>query len=176
MSLSLRHKAVFGILLIEASLLLLLLWIGSNILVSAAARELMQRAQAAGQMLSANSRNAVLALDLADLNQQVADMLRQPGIAYVRIVDRTGRVLAEGGDPPALHRPFRPDSDYAGVDDGVFDSAAPIVVHGVTHGRIELGFSVDEIATAKRDTLIQGLFIGAVLLALSALLALLHGN
>ncbi|MBI3574603.1 MAG: ATPase, partial [Gammaproteobacteria bacterium] len=93
MPLSLRHKAVFGILLIEATLLLLLIWIGSNILVSAAARELMQRAQAAGQMLSASSKNAVLALDLADLNQQVADVLRQPGIAYVRIIDRKGRVL-----------------------------------------------------------------------------------
>ncbi|MEK7796181.1 MAG: hypothetical protein AAB315_01880, partial [Pseudomonadota bacterium] len=64
MSLSLRHKAVFGILLIEATLLLLLLWIGSNILVSAAAHELMQRAQTAGQMLSASGKNAVLALDL----------------------------------------------------------------------------------------------------------------
>ena len=176
MSLSLRHKAVFGILLIEASLLLLLVWIGSNILVSAAARELMQRAQAAGQMLSASGKNAVLALDLADLNQQVADVLRQPGIAYVRIVDRKGRVLAEGGDPPVLRRPFRPDSGYADVDDGVFDSVAPIVVQGVTHGRIELGFSVDEIATAQRDILTQGLFIGAILLAVSALLALLHGN
>ena len=50
----------------------------------------MQRAQAAGQMLSASGKNAVLALDLTDLNQQVAGVLRQPGIAYVRIVDRKG--------------------------------------------------------------------------------------
>ncbi|MBI3571532.1 MAG: EAL domain-containing protein [Gammaproteobacteria bacterium] len=176
MLLSLRHKAVFGILLIEATLLLTLVWIGSTILVSAAARELIQRAQTAGQMLSTSSKNAVLALDLADLNQQVANMLRQPGIAYVRIVDRKERVLAEGGEPSVLRRPFRPDSDYADVDDGVFDSAAPIVVQGITHGRVELGFSVNEIAIARRNILVQSLFIGGVLLAVSALLALLYGN
>lgn len=176
MSLSLRHKAVFGILLIETTLLLALVWIGSTILVSAAARELMQRAQTAGQMLSASSKNAVLALDLADLNQQVANMLRQPGVTYVRIVDRKERVLAEGGDPSALRRPFRPDSGYAEVDDGVFDSVAPITVQDVTHGRVELGFSVNEIAIARRNILVQSLFIGAILLAVSALLALLYGN
>lgn len=176
MPLSLRHKTVFGTLLIEAILLLALVWIGSTILVSAAARELMQRAQAAGQMLSASSKNAVLALDLADLNQQVADMLRQPGIAYVRIVDRKERVLAEGGDPSTLRRPFRPDSGYADVDDGVFDSAVPITVQGVTHGRVELGFSINEIAVARRAILIQSLFIGAILLTVSTLLALLYSN
>jgi len=176
MRLSLRHKAVLGILLIEASLLAALIWIGSNILVSAAARELQERAQTSGKLLSSSNRNAVIALDLAELQQQVAAALHQAGTVYARFRDHRGRVLAEGGDPQALARPFREDSGYANIADGVYDVSAPIGLDGTPYGRVELGFSVAEIAAARRDILARGLLVGAVLLAVSALLALLHGH
>lgn len=176
MRLSLRHKVVLGILLIEASLLALLIWIGSNVLVSAAARELQERAATGSQLLSAGNRNAVIALDLAELQQQVAAALRHAGVVYVRFRDREGRVLAEGGDPQALARTPRADTDPARIADGVLDVSAPIEIEGVAYGRVELGFSTAEIAATRRAVLVQGLLVGAALLAVSALLALLHGN
>ncbi len=176
MRLSLRHKTVLGILLIEASLLALLIGIGSNILVSAAAHELHERAATSGRLLSSSNRNAVIAFDLAELQQQIAAALHQTGTVYARFLDRDGRVLAEGGDPQALARPFRADTDYVRVADGVFDVSAPIELEGTSYGRVELGFSVAEIAAARRDILAQGLLVGAALLAASVLLALLHGN
>jgi diguanylate cyclase (GGDEF)-like protein len=174
--LSLRHKTVLGILLIEAGLLILLIWLGSNILVSAAARELQERAVTSGRLLSTGNRSAVIAFDLAALQQQTATALRQAGTVYARFLDRDGRVLAESGDPQALARPFRGDSDFARIADGVFDVAAPVELDGVSYGRVELGFSVAEIAAARRAILAQGLLVGAVLLAVSALLAWLYGN
>ncbi len=176
MTLTLRHKTVLGILLVEAVLLALLIWIGSTLLVSAAARELTQRAQTTAQLLSGSSKNALLAFDLAELRQQASEALRQSDVIYVRIVDNGGRILVETGDASALARTFRTDPDYAGVNDGVLDTATPVVVDGTPYGRIELGFSVAKIAAARRDILFQGLLIGVVLLAVSALLAQLHGN
>jgi diguanylate cyclase (GGDEF)-like protein len=174
--LTLRYKAVLGILLIEAVLLALLIWIGSNLLVSTAARALTQQALTAGQMLSLSSKNAVLALDVAELRQQVADMLRQDGVVYVRITDRHGRILVEGGGPQALARPFRADRGYADIDDEIFDTRTPVLVEGASYGQVELGFSAAGIGGARRTILSQGLIIGVILLAVSALLALLHGN
>lgn len=176
MTLTLRHKTVLGILLIETVLLALLIWIGSTLLVSAAARELTHRAQTTARLLSGSSKNALLAFDLAELRQQASEVSRQGGAIYVRIVGNGGRVLVETGDTSALTRAFHPDDDYSRVNDGVLDTAAPVVVDGVPYGRIELGFSVAEIAAARRNILLQGLLVGAVLLAVSALLALLHGN
>ncbi len=176
MTLTLRHKTVLGILLVEAVLLSLLIWIGSTLLVSAAVRELTQRAQTTAQLLSGSSKNALLAFDLAELQQQASEVLRQGDVVYVRVVDNRGRALVETGDAPALARAFQTDSDYARVTDGVLDTAAPVVVDGTSYGRIEIGFSVAKIAAARHDILLQGLLIGVVLLGVSALLAHVHGN
>lgn len=141
---SFRLKTILGIALIESVLLLVLVLSTLSFLHSSNQEQLLQRSRTMTQLFAATAKDAVLATDLASLDDLVAEMLDQPDVRYAR-VRGDGDVLAEAGDPALLERPFRGDTDLRAVADGIFDVSAEILVGDQPFGRVELGLATRKL-------------------------------
>ena len=139
---SFRLKTILGIAAIEAVLLALLIFTGLRWLHDSNEDQLLQRALTTARLFATTTQNAVLATDLASLDSFVAQALTNEDLVYARVRDGQGRILAEGGRPEALRRPFLADHDPSQARDGVFDTFAEIRVADTGFGRVELGLSV----------------------------------
>lgn len=67
--------------------------------------ELTQRVQLGGQLLAVAAKDAVISQDLATLDSLVAEAMASGQIAFVSVLDASGRVLASQGDAAMLARP-----------------------------------------------------------------------
>jgi PAS domain S-box-containing protein len=138
---SFRLKTILGVALIEAVLLLMLVWSSLNYLEQSANDELRIRADTATRLVADLSRDAVLSTDLARLDSVASQVITSPEVVYLRIMDSRD-VLVSRGEEAALARFFQSDSTVSRATDGVFDSAHDIVESGERYGRVELGLSV----------------------------------
>jgi PAS domain S-box-containing protein len=151
---SFRLKTILGLALIEVTLLGLLIWGGLWVLRESTNRELVTRATTTAEILASATRHAVVATDLASIEDLVLELLRHSDLVYARVLDADGSVLAAGGDPIVLARPFVLDRRVQDTTDGVFDAAAPILVDSMPFGRVELGLPTDllqHVYTSARD-------------------------
>ncbi|MEM9490411.1 MAG: ATP-binding protein, partial [Myxococcota bacterium] len=171
---SFRLKTVIGIALIEFVLLAILIWSSLSFLRSSNEEQLSDHAATTATLFATTTQDAVLATDLASLESFVAEALTNPGLLYARVRD-TEQVLAEGGDPQALGREFRADTDLRSVDDDIFDISADIEEEGMRFGRVEIGLSVGKINAVMVKARYRTLAIAAVEMVLSALFSLLLG-
>lgn len=152
---SFRLKTILGIVLIQATLLVILNWYGFNAFKSSSNEELLKRAQTTTALFASTVNNAVLASDLAALESFVDEILTNHDIVYARILGQKV-VLAQGGDPVVLARPFLADSHFEDVTDSVFDSHADIRISTKKYGRVELGFTtkaMERVLTEARRKL-----------------------
>jgi signal transduction histidine kinase len=166
---SFRLKTILGIAAIEAVLLAILIWSSLGYLRSSNEEELARRAQAVARLFATMSQGAVLATDLATLEHAVQEVLTNPGVEYARVRGRQGIVLAAGGRPELLQRPFRADQGFDSQGDGILDVAADIAASGTPYGRVEIGIATaslqDLLAAARgRAALIAALEMGLVAL------------
>ncbi len=143
-TMSFRLKTILGIAAIEALLLLILVWNSLLFLAASNEEQLIKRADTTVTLFATTTKNAVLATDLASLEEFVEEVLKNPGIVYARVIGATG-VLAQDGDESALKRPFIKDTQFDAVDDGVFDVSAIIDEGNIEFGRVELGISIASI-------------------------------
>lgn len=152
---SFRLKTILGIAVIEAVLLLILIVSSLGYLRDSYEEELQKRAQTTAKLFATTTQDAVLATDLASLQSFVDEVLTNPDIVYARVRGNDG-VLAQGGDPSSLERPFQADQGFP-EHDPVFDAYADIIVAGVPFGRVEIGLAVEGVhsvlAEARRHTL-----------------------
>lgn len=166
---SFRLKTIIGIASIEAILLLFLIWTGINYLRTSNETELVKRASATLTLLSRASQDAVLSTDIATLEDIALEAIKIPELAYARILDSRGIVLAEAGDALPPGHAFSTDHTLDEVDDGVFDSKTDITVSNTTYGHIEIGLSTtyleNIISSARKNaTAIALLEMGLVAL------------
>jgi len=148
--LSFRRKTILGIALIEIVLLLILISSGLNFLKSSNQDQLIQRSHTTARLFAASTKEAILTTDLASLESFLNEVLSHPEIVYARVMG-DGVVLAQGGDPVALHRPFREDDRLESVQDGVFDVHADVNESGRQFGRVEIGLSIQSIKKVLSD-------------------------
>ena len=171
---SFRLKTVLGVAFIEAVLLLVLVWVSLNQLRSTGEEQLLQRAHTTAALFATTTTDAVLASDLASLESFVEEVLKNPGLVYARVRGEE-QVLAEDGSTNALQRPFVADEGFDRLDDGIFDTTAPIAIAGENYGHVEIGLDVahlqEQLASATRT--FSG--IAATELLLSALFSLALG-
>jgi len=150
--LSFRLKTILGIALIESVLLMILIVSGLNFLKSSNQDQLIQRSRTTAQLFAASTKEAILTTDLAALESFVSEILSHPEIVYARIIGDSV-ILAEGGDPGVLKRPFQEDHQLASVRDGVFDTYADISEGGQRFGRVEIGLSTQAIKEVLDDAM-----------------------
>jgi signal transduction histidine kinase len=143
---SFRLKTILGIAAIEAILLLLLIWSSLGDLRATNEDALMKRANTVVHLFGTTTQDAVLSTDLATLESAVREVLKNPGMAYARVRGRQGVVLAEGGLPELLKRPFHAETSFDSDQHGMLDVAEDIVVLGIPYGRVEIGLSTGGLA------------------------------
>lgn len=166
---SFRLKTLLGIALIQGILLLVMIWNGIGILTSSSEQELLKRSATTAALFSSSAQNGVLGMDLSALDSLVEDLLAQPGIAYARVLNKQGKILAAGGDAQALARSFVPDHALSDTTDGIFDSSADIVVAGEPYGRVEIGVSISSLETKIKQARNESMLFAVLVLGLVAL-------
>jgi signal transduction histidine kinase len=149
-----RTKTILGVGLIEMVLLAVLVGIALSVLRDSNEVELTQRVQLGGKLLAAAAKDAVISQDLATLDSLVIEAMASGQIAFVRILDAGGVVLAERGNSTLLSRSFHQEYSLDKASDGIFDWSVPVLAGGIRHGEVQLGVSTDSLnvllATAQR--------------------------
>lgn len=173
---SFRLKTIIGIAVIEAVLLVILIFSSLEVLQTSNMEGLRDRAVSTASTFATAVKDAVISSDLATLEEFVAELATHKGIVYVRVLDMDGAVLAQSGPGERLARGFKLDDDLNQVDDGAFDTFADISEGGSFFGKVEIGFS-----TVFVDSLIQRarLWLGTIAggeMLLTALFSLLLGT
>lgn len=87
---SFRLKTIFGVAIIEIILLVLLVWSSLNILRNSHEEELQRQADMIITLLENATRDSFIAHDLETLNKVSNDLLENPAIASIRMVDDKG--------------------------------------------------------------------------------------
>src|SRR5687767_8625265 len=119
MRLSFRVKTILGIALIEAIALSALTWTGVRSMRAASEQEFLQRAETAVTLFAITVKDGVVAFDLPELQSQVLEILRSPGVVYARVRDHDQRVLAQDGQTPVLAQRQIVIRSLDKVDDGI---------------------------------------------------------
>ena len=135
-----RTKTILGIALIESVLLSVL---GLSILgqlQSSNEAELERRAATTARLISASTRDALIAYDLASLESVVSEIMDTGDLAYVRVLDPHDQPLVERGNLPT--QKFSADENIWKVSDGIYDREIPMTVSGQTFGSIQFGIDI----------------------------------
>ncbi|MFC4701209.1 ATP-binding protein [Glaciecola siphonariae] len=144
-ALSLRSKTILGTAFIEGALLLLLIVVATRFFTATLNDNLQKRAATTSTLFATMSKDAVLSFDLASLDAFLNEVLKNPDIAYARVLDRDGNVFAQKGNQALLEEPFIEDYELSQVSDGVYDSSALIAEGDEIYGAVEVGISINEL-------------------------------
>lgn len=139
---SFRWKTILGIGLIEVFFLSLLIWQASNYLQTSNQATMESRARDTLMLASSVITQALIAVDLAKLEEQASQILKLDGVEYVRIKGFDRVLVAKGTTADAVHNP---DQDLASVADGTFDQQYELTLASQSFGSLELGMSVQDL-------------------------------
>ena len=176
LTLSLRTKTIVGVALIAAILFLILITTVFKLLNDLVDTSVEASAQTTTSLFVSTAKNAFLSYDLASLEADATEMLSNPNISYVRVLDNSNNVYVEKGKPEVLSRPFKQDRDVMSAVDGIYDTAADIKVGDTLFGKIEIGLDVDSINQSVKRVRTWTLTLAAIELALIALCSFLLGS
>ncbi len=172
----LSSRLIFGVVLIEALMLSILVW-NSVRLISSSHAELLEQSTHEQSLLLANSLAPGLAAHDRALLQDVLNLLRDKrNLAYAAVYDRHGKQLAAIGSPPAFGSSHHYDRSYReATEDGVFDVVHGISVAGQQLGELRVGYSVAGVEHLTHQTRWQNTIIAGVELLLTVTATVLLG-
>lgn len=176
MHFSLRNKTIISIAGIEAALLIVLIFTAINFMRNTLHNDLAKRASTVATLFATTTKNAVLTYDLASLEIYCKELLKNPDIAYVRVLNSEKQVLAEAGDKVLLTRDFKQDNNVDAVNDGIFDNFAIISEAEHTYGRVELGIDIINIKESIKKVQHWTTAIALIEMTLVALFSFVLGN
>ena len=176
LTLSLRTKTIVGVALIAAILFLILITTVFKLLNDLVDTSVETSAQTTTTLFVSTAKNAFLSYDLASLEADASEMLSNPNISYVRVLDNNNNVYVEKGEHSVLNRPFKQDRDVMSAVDGIYDTSADIKVGETLYGRVEIGLEVDSINKSVKRVRTWTLTLASIELALIALCSFLLGS
>ena len=142
---SLRLKTIFGIALIEAVLLALLVTLTLDYLKTTNYDGLTKRAETTASLFASTVKDAVLSWDLASLESFTQELMTNPDLLYVRVLGKDGKPLAALGDEKLLNHYSKPEMSAELVTDGIFDVAHPIKEAGIVYGDVQIGLDMTSL-------------------------------
>lgn len=145
MRLSLRTKTIMGIASIAALLLMVLIITVFQLLNDLVDISVKKSADTTASLLVSTTKNAFLSYDLSSLEADVNEILTDPNIAYVRVLDTEGRIFVENGSEAAIAHPFLADDTVSTATDGIYDTRAPIMVNSTRYGFVEIGLNIASV-------------------------------
>ncbi|MCZ8124975.1 MAG: ATP-binding protein [Magnetospirillum sp.] len=161
---SIRLKTLLGIAAIEIALLAVLIANGIGFLRASSEDLIRARAQATAELIAATAVDAAVALDLGALETLVRASAALPATAHVRILDRSGRTLAQADGPST------------GVDAEILRHAAEIRAAGRVFATVEVGLSTEDLAASVARAQTRMGWIAGVEVALVAIFGLALGT
>ncbi len=173
---SLRFKTVIGVALIEALLLAYLIFTVVSYMQDSAGEALQKRAKTTATLFATTSKDPILSFDLASLESFSNELLKNPDLEYVRVLDTAGQIFSEAGNPEIIKQPFQEDFSLSEVNDGIYDVSAKVSEGGIVYGRIELGINTDSINMVIKQSQELSIAIAVVEMALVALFSFLLGT
>lgn len=174
MKLGIRTQAVIGIGLIETSMLLLLLYSVFEFIDSYSASEVERRANSIARIFAATTADDVLSLDIASLQSFVDQAAATPGTAFARVTDYNGHLLAEAGNPNALHQAGQENGDGAELQ-VLHTARAEIIKADMSYGAVEVGLDLQEQVAAITAIKQRSLLIAALEIIAAAVFSIAAG-
>ncbi|EOB4963969.1 TPA: response regulator [Vibrio vulnificus] len=171
---SFRIKTIIGIACIEIIMLMLLVFSAMNFMRQSNQEQFIQKANATSQMFARASKDALLSLDLATLDDLTQEILSLPDILYVDIRNNEQQ-LAFAGALPKVSADWQAD-DHVSLGDLVFDVSEKITVDGLTYGEIRMGFNTTAIQTALDEASKAIVLIAVLEIILVALFSYFLGS
>jgi len=147
-----RTKTIIGIASIEIILLAILIWSNITNLRVINEQQLFDRAESTSSIFSKLIKDAVLASDLATLDEFTNELSQQPQVAYAVVVNTEGIVLSQYGQPPTLSNDNTIDSTFDEILDGTVDTHKEISESGQIFGHLYIGLSVTSYLKKLHDT------------------------
>jgi len=152
-----------------------LIWIGAERLMQQTLKDQASvQAQEVLALLDQALAPALAQRDYATV-QQTLDLVRHPqAIHYLVLFDHRDRLVASSGWDLSKTLPAR-DTGAIDLDrpDDTLHLAAPVALAGQTIARLELGLSTQRLRQARDEFRNNGLWIGALALAMSTLLLII---
>ncbi len=173
---SLRFKTIVGIAVIQAFLLIIIIWNAQLMMRESHKQELRQRASTAARLLAMTTKDAVLSMDLATLTGFVKAVVKNPDFTYARVLKTDGHVLAAAGMSEALTQSFQLVENIDGIDDRTFGWSEAIEEVGLVYGRVEIGLSTQSIVDALNESQARLTSIALFEIGLSIMLSALLGS
>ena len=169
---SVRGKLATVITLVIGAIAALIYLIFPTRLERQALRALAHKAESIGEMTAFSVSSALLFSDQAGVSAALQGAQRNMDLAYVVVVDDTGKLVDAIGHAPSLPMDVRADLEVAGASRkaGVYRTIQPITTeHGRTIGTLYLGLFLkevdEEVGAARRTTALWSvllLVVGAV--------------
>lgn len=144
---SLRLKTILGIALIEGILLVLLVFSAQGFLRDSNIEQFVDRANNTVALFASAAKDAVIATDVALLEDFVNEILKNPDLSYAIVRGQGGDILAVAGDLGAGADSKTTDKSFDDIDDGQFDVTASITEAGFEFGKVQLGFKSRRLET-----------------------------
>ncbi|NGN97438.1 response regulator [Grimontia sp. S25] len=171
-----RLKTILGIALIELILLAILIVSGIGWLRDSNEQQIINDGNRLSNTFAIAVRDAIISTDLANLRAFTREAIRDGDIAYIRIMNDEGQVLAEsntlGNDAVA------PDYAQSPSDaiDGIYDIRHPVAIDDYVVGQIEVGLDVSAFSQLIDDAQKYAVSIAALEMVLVALFSLAFGS
>jgi len=172
---SLKFKTILGVALIEAILLTILIVTVSSYMRESAGDAIIKRAQTTSTLFATTAKDPVISYDLASLESFSHDLLANPDLVYVRVLDAKGRLFSSAGNKEVLQREFVADESLEHVSDGILDNFALIEEGGILYGRVELGIDIASVESAIAESRRLSIFIASIEMVLVACFSYLLG-
>lgn len=161
---SFRTRMIAGIAFIEAVFLFAILFSSLDLLKRAGNVQMEKRVEGEAALLASASANGLLAMDVASLEALARQALANPGIAYVRIFDGQGRLVADAATSPRR--------DQAQV----LRATRTVTVAGSSYGHVEVGLSTGHMSRLSQSLRTKVLVIAMSDMLLVALFSYLLGT
>jgi len=166
---SFRAKTVFGLIIIQGIVLIILVSVSLSVLTKASEEAIDKRAQTTLKLFAALAKDSVLSYDLATLETYVSELIKQPEITYIRIINPQGVILASANSNEQPTNTSAIDIPTSSVLDTTFDFTADIQENHISYARIDMGINSSFInnnkATAQKKLIpLSGLALLATIL------------
>jgi diguanylate cyclase (GGDEF)-like protein/PAS domain S-box-containing protein len=158
---SFRSRLLLPILLVQAMVLGALAYNSGRLIDHAIKSQIEHRIEDVSRLLSAALAVPMLERDYAAIKDEVQNISKDKDLAYLRVQDRSGFVVAQFDRP----------------DDGAprFDGRSPITLGRANYGEIAFGLSGLAIESARRQVYIQSVGLALAAFMASGFLLLLTG-
>ena len=173
---SFRAKIILALVVMNAIFLTVITGTTLQFFAHNGYERLRAHARTDARLLASAAVTGILTHDVGGLQAVVDEILTNPDIGFVRVLDRSGRVLAQGGARQALARPFHEGTMRRSGRSRYFEVDQPVIVAGVRYGTVELGLSVRPLRHRLAEGRLRMTTVALVELLLALLFAFYFGS